>query len=302
MTIDHAGPARPDEEALGPLAASGRPAPTEPSAPLWLDRRGRGLDHRLFLPARTPVRGLILMLHGCRQDPESFAETTRMNAHAQDRGLAVVYPRQSRRANLSACWNWFDPAHQRADAGEPAVLAALVASVAREFSVPSDRLYVAGLSAGGAMAAVLAAAHPDLFAAVGVHSGVPAGVARGPSSAAAAMRGEAVGLAAMAPPPRRLILFHGAADDVVSCANGRAMFDAARDALPPGARAMRTTVAGPGARTALRRRAEAAGAAVELWQVEGGGHGWFGGPAGASFAEPDGPDASAEMVRFFVSG
>ena len=179
--------------------------------------------YRLYRPAslgaRAP-RGLVLMLHGCTQTPEDFARGTRMNRLAEAHRLVVVYPEQTRAHNMKACWNWFRPGDQERDAGEPAILAGLARAVAAEHGVPEGRVFVAGLSAGGAMAAVLGAAYPDVFAAVGVHSGVPTGTANDVLSALAVMRGEAgpgAGPQGLLVP---LIVFHGDADTVVHPMNG----------------------------------------------------------------------------------
>ncbi len=120
------------------------------------------------------------MLHGCTQNPEDFAAGTRMNALAEAHGLLVAWPRQTAMHNANACWNWFRPEDQARGAGEPAILAGLAAEIVRDHAVPAGQVFVAGLSAGGAMAAVLAETYPDVFAAAGVHSGLRA--ARPPTS------------------------------------------------------------------------------------------------------------------------
>ena len=149
-------------------------------------------DYRLYLPADTgaPLRGLVLMLHGCKQNPDDFAAGTGMNALAERHGLAIAYPGQTAAENPAACWNWFRPGDQHRGAGEPAILAGLARSLAAELGIPPDRIFAAGLSAGGAMAAVLGAAYPEVFSAVGIHSGLPAGAANDVLSAFAAMRGD----------------------------------------------------------------------------------------------------------------
>lgn len=256
--------------------------------------------YRLFLPscAASELQGLVLMLHGCTQGPDDFAAGTGMNRLAEDARLVVAYPEQPRGANTSGCWNWFEPGHQRRDAGEPAILADLARGLAAEFALPPGRIFAAGLSAGGAMAAVLAETHGDIFAAVGIHSGLPHGAAHDVASAFAAMRG--LGGAA-APggrrPAARGIVFHGTADHTVSPGNAHAL--AARYGIAgdmPGSAPETGTTAG----RSWRRNRDAD--QFELWLVEGAGHAWSGGHPSGSFTDPKGPDASAEMLRFFLAG
>lgn len=259
---------------------------------------GRG--YKLYVPAFLPAgpRPLILMLHGCTQDPDDFARGTRMNALAEEAGFLVAYPEQPSSANARLCWNWFEPAHQGRDRGEPAILAGIVAEIAAAHPVDAASVFVAGLSAGGAMAAVLGATHPDLFAAVGVHSGLPYGAARDVGSALAVMRSGRVGSApASLRRGPRVIVFHGDADRTVHPANG----DAVAGPPTPGEVAERGAAGG---RSYVRRvRAGGEGRpAVEAWSVEGLGHAWSGGDAGGTHADPAGPDASREMVRFFLAG
>ena len=196
-------PRRPLGETLRALRVrpSRPPAPApglEPAPDLgerFLKRTYRGpagsLDYRLYLPPDHERRNLalVLMLHGCTQNPEDFALGTRMNALADEFGLIVAYPHQPRRANANGCWNWFDKKHQSRGSGEPAKLAGLAEALAKEFGVGAKRIFAAGLSAGGAMAEVLSATYPDVFAAVGVHSGLPYRSAHDVPSAFAAMNG-----------------------------------------------------------------------------------------------------------------
>jgi poly(hydroxyalkanoate) depolymerase family esterase len=253
-------------------------------------------EYRLYAPsaAAGAPRGLILMLHGCKQNPEDFALGTGMNDHAEAEGLVLVYPRQAACENASSCWNWFRSSDQARDRGEPAILAGMVGAVAAEFGVPADRCFVAGLSAGGAMAAVLSEVYPEVFAAAGIHSGVPTGAASDLLSAFAAMRGEA----APARPAAigRRIVFHGIADRTVHPANAGRL-------LPEEIQAAKRTVGRTaGGRDYQRMMVSDADGQPrnELWLVEGGDHAWFGGEAEGSFTDPAGPDASAEMVRFFL--
>lgn len=246
--------------------------------------------YRLFVPScpAAELQGLVVMLHGCRQAPDDFAAGTGMNRHAEAARLLVAYPEQPQGANASGCWNWFEPAHQARGAGEPALLAGIARALAAEFDLAPGRIFAAGLSAGGAMAAVLAEAYPDVFAAVGIHSGLPAGAARDVVSAFAAMRGQGV-----APAPRssgRTIVFHGTADHTVSVGNAHAIAGHAGG------------LAEESGATAGRRWRRRADDRLELWLVEGAGHAWSGGHPSGSFTDPAGPDASAEMLRFFLAG
>lgn len=285
--------------------------PRIPTGAQYLTRRHRSAmgsrGYKLYLPASQPTRpkGLIVMLHGCNQTPDDFAVGTHMNALAEKHGLAVAWPAQTKGHNAASCWNWFKPGNQGRGAGEPAILASLTRNLMREFGLVRDKVFVAGLSAGGAMAVILADAYPDVFSAVGVHSGLARGAARNIVTAVAAMRngGETKSISpgiVIRPSPVRRIVFHGDADATVHPSNANMIVASAlgRAALPT--RIGKRAVRGRG-----YVRSEYAGLdgaiLLELWQIEGAGHAWSGGRASGSYTDNTGPDASAQMVRFFLT-
>lgn len=272
---------------------------------------GRG--YRLYIPPGYAGQAvpLLVMLHGCTQTPEDFAAGTRINNLADQHTFLVAYPAQVTSANPSRCWNWFEDAHQSRAAGEPAILAGLTQQVMADYQVDPRRVYVAGLSAGGAMAAVLAVTHPDLFAAVGVHSGLAYGAASDLITAMAAMQRGGAGArlgssskSAASGVPRRgvpLILFHGESDTTVHPRNADqllAQWIAAQGDMLAPEKTQQVTEGRHTTRTVYR---DSSGqVVVEQWKVQGLGHAWFGGSPSGSFTDAQGPDASAEMVRFFL--
>ena len=247
---------------------------------------GTRREYRLYVPdgydAARPAP-LVVFLHGCTQDPDDLARGTRMNEVAERAGFLVLYPAQPATANGLKCWNWFDPAHQRRGAGEPALVEAMTRQVMREWRVDPRRVHVAGISAGGAMALVVAAAYPELYASAASHSGI------------------AVGGDGARPIP--LLLLHGSADPTVSPANAQAIAQqwSAAFALEP--IATRTPAAlAPGVRphsTSLRGRAGEA-PLVELVTIDGLGHAWSGGSPAGTYADPQGPSASELVADFFA--
>ena len=260
--------------------------------------------YRLYVPASYDGRPspLVVMLHGCTQSAADFAAGTRMNEAAEARGCLVAWPEQVAAANASRCWRWFE-ASEQGRGGEPALVAGITREVMAEYAVDPGRVYVAGLSAGGAAAAVLGEAYPELYAAIGVHSGLACGAARDTVSAMAAMRqprpGRATAGRAQVLPA---IVFHGDADSTVHPGNADAVIGQAgggagdgwtrrvEQGQVPGGRAWeRVCHAGPDGASVL-----------EQWTVRGAGHAWSGGSAAGSYTDPKGPDASGEMLRFFL--
>jgi poly(hydroxyalkanoate) depolymerase family esterase len=258
-------------------------------------------SYKLYIPSTLTAERppLLVMLHGCTQSPDDFAAGTRMNQLAEDQGFLVAYPEQHALANAKHCWNWFKPEDQRRDQGEPSLIAGITRQIMRDHKVDPERVYIAGLSAGGAAAAIMGEAYPDLYAAVGVHSGLPTGAARDLPSAFDAMR---CGATTKGPTTRIIptIVFHGDQDPIVHPSNGDAV---AAQALGCETDVKQTTQHGqiPGGRSFSRTiYAEPEGRSLcEQWRISGAGHAWAGGSASGSHTDPHGPDASKEMVRFF---
>ncbi|MDT7951023.1 MAG: PHB depolymerase family esterase [Acetobacteraceae bacterium] len=258
--------------------------------------------YRLYIPAsyRGEPLPLVVMLHGCTQSPEDFAAGTGMNEAAERSGCLVAYPGQTMQANVQKCWQWFNPQDQRHGSGEPSLIAGITRQVMQDYAVDPRRVYVAGLSAGGAAAAIMGAAYPDLYAAIGVHSGLACGAARDLPTALAAMKG-----GARATPTSRAgrvmpaIVFHGTNDGTVSPSNGEAVVE--QSAGGAGLRREVQRRRNEGGRACTRTTfTDAAGRVVtEHWLIHGAGHAWSGGRAAGSYTDPSGPDATAEMLRFF---
>ena len=265
--------------------------------------------YKMYIPAIHAREGgvpapLVIMLHGCKQTPEDFARGTRMNEFAEQHGFLVAYPAQGTGENPSGCWNWFRHEDQGRDRGEPAILAGLAAEVTMRHRVDPRRVFVAGMSAGAAMAVVLAATYPDRFAAVGVHSGLPYGAAHDVPSAFRVMKN---GSGSRNGPGFELpaIVFHGDADTTVNLRNAAAIVDQATGARVSGSEVRAHVTEGTSADGRGYRRtvySDGAGSpVVEQWVISGAGHAWSGGDPRGSFTDAAGPDASAEMIRFFLS-
>jgi poly(hydroxyalkanoate) depolymerase family esterase len=246
------------------------------------------------------------MLNGGTQDADDFAAGTRMNALAEEHGFIVAYPSQSKAANASLCWNWFRPENQMRGRGEPAIIAGITSEIVAEYGVDPTRVFVAGLSAGGAMAAVMGATYPDLYAAVGVHSGLPYRSAGDLPSAFAAMRGDTrlrgrrswKSRGAADDSPRiRTIVFHGDADNIVHPSNAANIVEEERAGESIERAEARHAAIRAHTRTVTRDKTGAV--VVEQWLVHGSGHAWSGGSPDGTYTDPRGPDASQEMLRFF---
>jgi poly(hydroxyalkanoate) depolymerase family esterase len=272
-----------------------------------------GRDYKLYIPGgyRGQALPLVVMLHGCTQSPDDFAAGTRMNVVAEEQTCLVVYPAQSSDANPAKCWNWFRPTDQRRGQGEPSLIAGITLQVMRDYAVDPARVYIGGLSAGAAAAAVMGATYPDLYAAIGVHSGLAYESANDLSSALVAMRqGELAGAGASGSgdisaalgdgPAVPTIVFHGDLDTTVHPRNGdhviarsmgtRSAHKAVHRGRVPGGHAYTRTV-----------HTDAGGRAIfEHWDIHGAGHAWSGGSRAGSFTDPRGPDAAREMLRFFL--
>jgi poly(hydroxyalkanoate) depolymerase family esterase len=257
-------------------------------------------EYKVYVPSTytgAPA-ALLVMLHGCKQNPDDFALGTGMNNVAEEYGCLVAYPAQSVQANPSRCWNWFNAVDQQRDQGEPSLIAGLTHDIMARWAVDPLQVYVAGLSAGGAMAAIMGTLYPDLYAAVGVHSGLPFAVANDLATAIAAMKGD---FRTRQTPGKTLpiIVFHGDRDTTVHPANGDALIEARlRDPAE-------TVLVEPGtmpqghAWTRTVHRLPDGAIHAEHWVVHGSGHAWSGGDVRGSYTDGKGPDASRAMMRFF---
>lgn len=307
---------------IGGLTQRRKPAIEVPPGAQFLARSFSGAagtrSYKLYIPGceRGDLRGLIVMLHGCKQNPDDFAAGTDMNAVAEANRLVVAYPGQSDVANGLSCWNWFDPKDQVRDLGEPSILAGITHDLMAEFAIDRAHVFVAGLSAGGAMAVVLGETYPDLFGAVGVHSGLPYRAANDVVSAFAAMRGERsvaqmndpasprsgakAKRAALGTAPVRWMIFQGDADQTVHLSNAEGIVAQAR-AVGERLRIVQNR-GSAGERPYTRTAFVAANGDcfIDYWLIDGAGHAWSGGQAAGSYTDPKGPDASREMVRFFL--
>lgn len=263
-------------------------------------------DYKLYIPSvagRAPhePRPLIIMLHGCTQSADDFAAGTRMNFAAEEHGCFVAYPEQIAAANTSKCWNWFETKHQLRGQGEPSLIAGIAQQISKEHSIDPQRVYIAGLSAGGAAAVVVAEAYPDIFAAAGVHSGLACGVARDMPSAFAAMQGRHGPYVSVRETLIPTIVFHGDADKTVHPRNGAdVVAGAAAGKTYPREVEQGTSPGGRSYTRSIQRDGQGR-SIIEDWVIHGAGHAWSGGSPAGSYTDPTGPDATAEMLRFFLA-
>jgi poly(hydroxyalkanoate) depolymerase family esterase len=270
-------------------------------------------SYKVYIPSgyRGQSLPLVVMLHGCTQDPDDFAAGTRMNHVAEERQCLVLYPAQAPGANRSKCWNWFKDGDQRRDQGEPSIVAGITRRIMSSYTIDPRRVYVAGLSAGGAMAVTMGMTYPELYAAVGVHSGLAYAAAHDLPSALAVMRGDDVGGSRRLTIGERVvptIVFHGDRDTTVHPLNGEHVIAQSLTVLGndngrPGVRSHVTVERGQAANghayTRTIYRDTYGEPSVEHWLVHGAGHAWLGGSPNGSFTDPKGPDATKEMIRFF---
>ncbi|MET0368349.1 MAG: PHB depolymerase family esterase [Methylobacterium sp.] len=271
----------------------------------------RARDYKLFVPSspQSPAP-LVVMLHGCTQNPDDFAAGTGMNVLAERLGLFVAYPAQSRSAHPQKCWKWYDPGDQGRETGEPAIIAGITRAIMDAYPIDPAKVYIAGMSAGGAAALNIAHAYPDLYAAVGVHSGLAAGCARDLGSALMAMQVGAPGLgtgpsfgAPVANKRIPTIVFHGMEDNTVSVRNADQILAQAEAA---GLTASAERFEGASDRfgghpfTRTRFTDRQGNVVVEDWRIRGAGHAWSGGKPEGSYTDPEGPDASRAMLDFFA--
>jgi poly(hydroxyalkanoate) depolymerase family esterase len=305
-----------------PAIAEARQQPGSFAAHVFSNNAG-SRAYKVYVPAgkSDAPRAMIVMLHGCTQSADDFAAGTQMNRLADEHGLLVVYPEQAAHANASKCWNWFNPQDQQRGAGEPSLIAGMVDEVARTHGADPRRIYVAGLSAGAAMAVVLGETYPELFVGVGAHSGLPYGSAHDIASALAAMKGGRSAMPGLnnlrreASAPRRragpavpVIVFHGDRDHTVQQSNGAHIVQQAKDAHDAQAgnaglrESSQSGVASGGRQFSRTVHTDSEGhARIESWTLHGAGHAWSGGHASGSYTDGTGPDASAEMLRFFMA-
>jgi len=261
--------------------------------------------YKLFIPSRYQGQPLplIVMLHGCTQSPDDFAAGTRMNFIAEEQTCFVVYPAQRSEANPAKCWNWFRAADQQRGRGEPSLIAGITRRIMRDYSVDPRHVYVGGLSAGAAAAAIMGATYNDLYAAIGVHSGLACGAAIDLPSAFVAMRqggGPDDRVILGDGPPVPTIVFHGDRDTTVHPNNGDQILEQSMRTTSTERKVHRGRIPGGHAYTRTIHTDASGRGIFERWNIHGAGHAWSGGSPAGSYTDPRGPDATTEMLRFFL--
>ena len=292
----------PDFDLPGGMAGVHSPAPELPGK--FIDgsftNAAGTRTYKLYIPSTDTGQPmpLVVMLHGCTQDPDDFARGTQMNLLAEEMGCLVVYPAQSQQANSSRCWNWFSAVDQTRGQGEPSIIAGITETIMHSHAVERSQVYVAGLSAGGAMATIMGTLYPELYAAVGVHSGLPFASAHDLPSALAAMKGKfgpGKGKGKSIP----IIVFHGDKDTTVHPVNGDELIKQGKHHTAKAAVIEPGRVPDGHAYTRTVHQGDDGKAHAEQWLIHGAGHAWSGGSAHGSYTDGKGPDASREMMRFF---
>lgn len=270
-------------------------------------------SYKLYVPSRydkSRPAPLLVVLHGCTQNPDDMARGTRFNELAEEKGILVAYPEQPQKYNGLKCWNWFDAAHQTRGKGEPALVASIAQRVMNDYSVDARRVFIAGISAGGAMALTTAYAYPELFAAAGIHSGIAYGAVTSVAEALAAMRSGApnpLGLCAAVVKGMGsarhfpAIVFQGKADKSVNYVNSSQIVSQLSSSYQPAALKKISEQAGEAGGYHFTRVLYGDGKPLlEEWLVDELGHAWSGGSKDGTYTDPKGPDASREMIRFFL--
>jgi poly(hydroxyalkanoate) depolymerase family esterase len=300
---------RPVKPRPRPCKAVAAPRPARPAPGSFIDGQFTSPHGMLFYKLYTPKGSarrrlpLVVMLHGCTQSASDFAAGTRMNQLADELGFVVLYPQQSMKANMGRCWNWHRPGDQKRGRGEPATIAALTLHAIATCRANPQRVYIAGISAGGSAASIIGAAYPDLYVAVGVHSSIPRGTVTNVAGAMAAMRRGTVAASSRTTRPLPTIVFHGDGDKVVHPSNAGGFLSTLQrsSSRPLDSRSQQGRAAGGRAFTRTVHRHATGEVLLEEWTIHGSGHAWSGGSAAGSHTDPAGPDASREMLRFFLA-
>jgi poly(hydroxyalkanoate) depolymerase family esterase len=294
------------EEILAPRLrrAPGRPSDETRFQPRSFANAAGTRAYKLYVPRGYVGQDLplVVMLHGCTQSPDDFATGTRMNLLAEEQTFLVAYPAQPHSANAGKCWNWFNAGDQQRDRGEASLIAGITREIMDEFPIERGCVYIAGLSAGGAAAANMGSIYPDIFAAIGVHSGLACGAASDMSQAFTAMKqgGTKSRRSSEIGPAVPAIVFHGDHDTTVHPANGDEVIVQATGGANLQVKVSSGVAAGGREYTRTVHLDKNGRPMAEQWILHGSGHAWSGGNSAGSFTDPTGPDASREMMRFFA--